>query len=222
MSPRIALLILVLLLVSFAMLWPWLCYAMAMALSRLTLNGMSIDGKDQLRGKSTSPMVEEYKNVLNARKPIKVCPKCPMLENEQDKEVSTLFSFKTAIMNQAVCLSLKGGLHITRFWGNSVQQKWEKAAIRKKSQEHNKRLNERSINKLFNYWFKNCTKSPKHSWFLRNLEDKEASEAEVLKTIVNQQAVLQALQEGLNPQSNNQQMQKIIWNNVNSRFTNIN
>ena len=49
---------------------------MAMTLSRLPMDEMPIEGRDQLRGRSTSTVAGEYKNILIARKWFNVCPKC--------------------------------------------------------------------------------------------------------------------------------------------------
>ena len=65
-------------------------------------------------------------------------------------------------------------LQLHRFLVNIVQQKWGKSAFKKKKPEEKDRLNERALTELPNYWFKVCTKCPKHTWFLRNIEEKEA------------------------------------------------
>ena len=47
----------------------------AMALARLPPDEMSTDRRDQFRGRKTSPVVGEYKNILNVRNRFKVNPK---------------------------------------------------------------------------------------------------------------------------------------------------
>ena len=47
---------------------------MARAMSRHPLDEMSMDGRYQVRGRSTSPVVN--KHIVNTRKWFKVCPKC--------------------------------------------------------------------------------------------------------------------------------------------------
>ena len=134
-----------------------------LALSRLPPDEISMDGRDQLRSKSTSPVLGEYKHILNSRKRLKVSPKwrkdaiekktqedndrlnglngitkrshmaMPLamsLQNPyKDKEASKLFSFKTAIIKQAVHKALTGGLHIPGFFRKKFQQKWGKTYI---------------------------------------------------------------------------------------------
>ena len=56
---------------------------MVMTLSRLPMDEMSIEVRDQPRDRRTSLVVGEYKNILNARKWFKVCPKCPRLLREE-------------------------------------------------------------------------------------------------------------------------------------------
>ena len=233
--------------------------AMAMALSRLPPDEMSVDGSDQLRNRSTSPLVGECKHIFNTRKQVKVSSKLrkdaiekktqdrnnrhndliritkrthlamtlqgphealctprflvnsfQQEKKEQDKEESKLFSFKTAIIKQAVHKALKGGLHIPRFLSNNFQQKWGETAGQKNRQEKINRLNERLVAELPKYWFKICTKCPKHTWFLKNLEEKEAAAEEAVRTTVIKQVILQAMKGGLTPQPNNQQMQRNI------------
>ena len=66
------------------------------------------------------------------------------------------------------------------------------------------RLGVRPGTELPNYWFKVCTKCPKYTWFLRNLEEKEAAEEEAVRTSFIHQVVLQALGEGLNQHTSSQ------------------
>ena len=74
---------------------------MALALSRLPSGAMSTIGRYgrlvgiyQSRARSTAPVIGENKNGWNARKGFKVCAKCP--------PPMWLFSFRTAVMNQAL------------------------------------------------------------------------------------------------------------------------
>ena len=46
--------------------------AMAITLSKLPPDELSIDGRDQLRGRSTSPEVRDYEHILDAWKLFKV------------------------------------------------------------------------------------------------------------------------------------------------------
>ena len=50
------------------------------------------------------------------------------------------------------------------------------------------------MTELPNYWFIVCTKCPKHTWFLQNLEEKEAAAEEAVRTTVVEQAVLWTLE----------------------------
>ena len=52
---------------------------------------------------------------------------------------------------------------------------------------------------LPNYWFIVCNKCPKHTWFLVNLQEKEAAAAEAVRTEVIQKAVLQDSERDLTP-----------------------
>ena len=121
----------------------------------------------------------------------------------KDKEASKLFSFKTAIIKQAVHKAFKGGLNVPRFLRNRFQRKWGKTAVQKNTRENIHRLNEKPVTELPNYCFKVCTKCPKHTWFLRNLEEKEAAAAEAVRTTVIKRAFLQALKGSLTPRPNN-------------------
>ena len=173
---------------------------MVMALSRLPPDEMSID---ETRMAKTLPGPPEALNT-----PRFLVNSFQQRKKEQDKESSKLFSFKTAIIKQANHKALKGGIHIPRLLRNNFQQKWRKTAIQKNTQENINRLNERPVTELPNYWFKNCTKCPKHTWFLKNLEEKEAAAAEAVRTTVIKQVILQAFKEGLSPQPNNQKSQR--------------
>ena len=77
--------------------------------------------------------------------------------------------------------------------------KWRKAGIEKKIQENNYGPKDRPVTELPKYWFKVCTKCPKHTWFLRNLLKKKAAAARraAEAEAVIKQAVLQALAGGL-------------------------
>ena len=66
------------------------------------------------------------------------------------------------------------------------------------------RLGVRPVTQLPNYWFKVCTKCPKYTWFLVNLEEKEAAEEEAVRTSVIHQVVLWALGEGLTKYTSSQ------------------
>ena len=100
----------------------------------------------------------------------------------------------------------------------NFQQKWGKTAVQKNTQENINRLNDNPVTELPNYRFKVCTKCPKHTWFLRKLEEKEAAAAEAVRTAVITQAVLQALAGGFTLRPNNQQMRRNHSHNVNSRI----
>ena len=65
---------------------------------------------------------------------------------------------------------------------------------RKENTRKNKRFNEKLVTELSNPWFIVFTKCPKHTWFLRNLEEKEAAAAEAVKTTVIKQAIIWALE----------------------------
>ena len=114
-------------------------------------------------------------------------------KKEEDREASTLLSFKTAIIKQVVHTAFKGGLHIPGFLRNSFLQKWGKTTVQKNTQENINKLNERPVTELPNYWFKVCTKCAKNTWFLTNLDEKEAAAAEAVKTTVIKQAFIWAL-----------------------------
>ena len=58
------------------------------------------------------------------------------------------------------------------------------------------RLGERPGTELPYYWFKVCTRCPKYTWFLRNLEEKEAAAEEAVRTTFIYQVVLKALDPG--------------------------
>ena len=89
-------------------------------------------------------------------------------------------------------------LKIPKFLVNIVQQKWGTSAFQKKKPEEKDRLNERALTELPNYWFKVCSKCPKHTWFLRKLQEEEAVRTEVIM-----EALLQAVKGGLTPWPNN-------------------
>ena len=82
---------------------------------------------------------------------------------------------------------------LSRFLVNIVQNKWGKSAVQQKKPEKNNRFHEMPVIKVPNYWFKVCTKCAKNTWFLRNLEEKEAAAAEAVKTTVIKQAFIWAL-----------------------------
>ena len=155
MSPRIALLILVLgsaaastkLSSNFGSMIRCVRENTALALSRLPPDEMSTDGRDQSRGRSTAQGVGVYKHIWNSRK-----------------------LFKRSL-------------------------KWRNAGIEKKTQENNYRPKDRPVTELPKYWFKVCTKCPKHTWFLRNLEEKEAATEEAVRTTLIHKIVLKALEE---------------------------
>ena len=90
-----------------------------------------------------------------------------------------------------------------RFLVNIVQQKWGKSAFQKKKPEEKDWFNERPLTELPNYWFKVCTKCPKHTWFLKKIHEPEATGAEAVRKAVIQQVVLQALERGLTSGPNN-------------------
>ena len=58
---------------------------MFMALSRLPPDEMSNNERDQLRGRSTSLMVGEYKHIFYARKQFKVSSKLRVYAIEEEK-----------------------------------------------------------------------------------------------------------------------------------------
>ena len=84
---------------------------MALSLSRLPPGMMSIVGRYQSRARSTAQVRGQNKNVLNYRRQIKVCKKCPtpigFFEKEQDKNAPKRFSFMRAIIKQAVLEAMK-------------------------------------------------------------------------------------------------------------------
>ena len=86
----------------------------------LTLDRMYIDEKDQLRGRSIFPLVKEYKNILNANNCFKVCTKSQTQKKNKRNKEAS-----------RIC-------------------SFKKAIIQKMTQEYNKRLNERTMNKLCN------------------------------------------------------------------------
>ena len=92
---------------------------------------------------------------------------------------------------------------LSRFLVNIVQNKWGKSAVQQKKPEKNNRFHEMPVIKVPNYWFKVCTKCPKHTWFLKKIHEPEATGAEAVRKAVIQQVVLQALERGLTSGPNN-------------------
>ena len=84
--------------------------ALAMALSRFPLDERSWLARDQSRAKSTESVVRGNKKVWNARKRLMFGTPKGFFEKEQNKEAQKLFSFRKAIMKQAVLLALKKSL----------------------------------------------------------------------------------------------------------------
>ena len=166
----------------------------AMALSRLTPGEMSIDGRDQLGGRSSSPVAGEYKKMFNARKWFNHFPNClrplrgGLTQQKRGKAHDLIRVTKRSHIAMIMAMSRQGPHEV-----NSFQQKFGKSGTEKKTQEKNKRQNKKPLTKLPNYWFKVCTNCPKHTWFLQNLEEKEAAAAEAVRTTVIRQAVLRAL-----------------------------
>ena len=109
---------------------------------------------------------------------------------------------KRSHLAMAMAMSRRGPHEPLRFLVNMFQQKWRKSAKQKKKLENKMRFNGRPVTDLPNYWFKVCTACPKHTWFLRNLEEKEAAAAEAVRTAVIQEAVRKASEGGLTPPPN--------------------
>ena len=87
---------------------------MAMALSRLPPDKMSMVGRDLSSTITTDGVTTENKNVWNARIWFKVFPKwlktMGFLEKEHSKEETKRLLFRTAIITQAILQALKGDL----------------------------------------------------------------------------------------------------------------
>ena len=98
-----------------------------MALSRLPLDEVSIDGRDQLRGRSTSPVVGEYKHILNSRKRLKVSSKgrkdaVEKKTQEHNKRLNDLIWITKRTRVAKTLQSPHEALHTPRFLVNSFQQ----------------------------------------------------------------------------------------------------
>ena len=184
---------------------------MTTTLSRLPMDEMSIERRYQIRGRSTPIVVGEYKIILNPRKWFNICPKCPrplrggLTQQKWGNAHDLITVTKKSHIAMIMAMSRQGprlALHTPMV--NSFQQKFGKAGTKKKTQGKNKRLNEKPVTELPSYWFKLCTKCPKHTWFLRNLEEKEAAAAGAVRTSLIEQAVLRALEWRLTLWPNNQ------------------